>query len=297
MLTGFTAPGQAGRDGCPLRFLDFPQDADHTIYIIPLQPGAPKMFKRRVGELAKRPHIVPADATVTQAANLMAREDTSCLAAVSGAKVVGFLTERELTRHIDVDLDPDTPIRGLLIRPDGGILKDLPFDEAIKRMLERRVRHLPVLDVGGSLLGIVTDKELVDALAVDFMVENVVCRDLARPAPATLDARHPVREALSLMRVQNVGSVLAIADGKPAGIFTERDAMAAIMGRPERLDDPLSRYMSAPVVSVPVDAMVYKVILFMRQKAVRRVAVVEADGTLAGVLTQQDILQFARRLG
>ena len=255
------------------------------------------MFKRRVGELAKRPHIVPADATVTQAADLMAREDTSCLAAVSGAKVVGFLTERVLARHIDVDLEPDTPIRDFLARPGSGILKDLSVEEAVKHMLERRVRHLPVVDVGGSLLGIVTDKELVDALAVDFMVENVLCRDLARPRPATLAPDRPVGEALALMRAMDAGSVLLIADGKPAGIFTERDAMAAIMGRPERLDDPLSRHMHAPVISVPVDAMVYKVILFMRQKRVRRVAVVEHDGVLAGLLTQQDILRFARRLG
>ena len=71
------------------------------------------MFQRKVGELAKRPHIVAADATVTQAADLMVQEDVSCLAAVSGAKVLGFLTERDLVRHLDVDLAPDSPIRDM----------------------------------------------------------------------------------------------------------------------------------------------------------------------------------------
>ncbi len=60
---------------------------------------------------------------------------------------------------------------------------------------------------------------------------------------------------------------------------------------------PLSPHMSSPVVSVPGEAMVYKVILFMRQKGVRRVAVVGADGLLAGLLTQRDILLYARRMG
>ena len=254
------------------------------------------MFKRRVGELAKRPHIVPADATVTQAADLMISADVSCLAVVAGAKVVGFVTERELVRHLDVDLDPATPVRELVSRNTGGILKDLAVDEAIRRMLERRERHLPVVDISGSLLGLVTDKELVDALAVDFMVENLDCRALMRVEPIRLPPDFPVQSALDHMREKNAGSVLAVVDGKAAGIFTERDALRALMGRPERLNDPLSAHMSGPVVCVPVDAMVYKVILFMRQKGVRRLAVVETNGALAGMLTQQDLLLYARRL-
>ena len=256
------------------------------------------MFKRRVGELAKRPLIVPADATVTQAADLMVRADVSCLAAVTGAKVVGFVTERELTRRLDVDLDPGTPVRDVLSRTvGGGILKDLSAHEAIKTMLERKVRHLPVIDVGGSRIGVVTDKELVDALAVDFMVENVDCRAVMRPAPVILSPEQSVQTALDRMREVGVGSVLVVTDGKAAGIFTERDALRAIMGQPERLSHPVSAYMSRPVVSVPAEAMVYKVILYMRQKGVRRLAVTEADGRLAGVLTQPDILLYARRMG
>ena len=255
------------------------------------------MFKRRVGELAKRPHIMPADATVTQAADLMVRADISCLAAVTGAKVVGFLTERELVRHLDVDLDPATPIRDILSRGGIGIPKDLGVDEAIKRMLERRERHLPVVDAGGSLLGLVTDKELVDALAVDFMVESVDCRALMRADPVCMDPGQTVRTALDRMRQKNVGCVLVVEGGKAAGIFTERDALRAIMGQPERLADTVATYMSGPVVCVPVDAMVYKVILFMRQKGVRRLAVVEDDGSLAGLLTQPGILAYASRLG
>lgn len=256
------------------------------------------MFKRRVGELAKRPLIVPADATVTQAADLMVRADVSCLAVVTGAKVVGFVTERELVRHLDVDLDPGTPVREILSRTvGGGILKDLSATEAIKTMLERKERHLPVIDVGGSLIGVVTDKELVDALAVDFMVENVDCRAVMRPEPVCLAPDAPVQAALDRMRQAGIGSVLVAMDGKAAGIFTERDALRAIMGQPERLADPVSAYMSRPVVSVPAEAMVYKVILYMRQKGVRRLAVTEADGRLAGVLTQPDILLYARRMG
>jgi CBS domain-containing protein len=255
------------------------------------------MFRYCIGELAKRPPLIPADATMTQAADLMTQERVSCLAAMAGNKVVGFLTERELVQHLDVDMDPGTPIREFLAAASGGIPKDMPVSEAIKIMLERRVRHLPVLEKGGTLLGLVTDKELVDALAVDFMVENILCRDLMRADPFALAPEALIRDALALMRQKSIGCVLIVSEGKPVGIFTERDASAKIMGHPERLSEPLSRYMSAPVLIVPADAMVYKVILFMRQKGMRRVAVVESDGGLVGILTQQNILAYARRLG
>jgi CBS domain-containing protein len=254
------------------------------------------MFKHSVGDLAKRPPLVMADATMTQAADVMTLESASCLAVVNGNKVVGFLTENALVRHLDVDMDPDTPIREFCSPPSGAIPRETLVSEAVKLMLERRVRHLPVLDKGGSLLGLVTDKELVDALAVDFMVENIQCQELMRADAATLAPDRPVREALALMRQQDVDCILAVEDGKPVGIFSERDATAKIMGHPERLAEPVSRFMSGPVATVPTDAMVYKVILFMRQKGMRRVAVVAADGSLAGILSQQSILAYARRM-
>lgn len=254
------------------------------------------MFKHRVGDLAKKPPLVSAEATMTQAADIMAREGASCLAAVAGNKVVGFLGEGELVRHLDVDMDSDSSIRELISPPTGAVPMDMSVHEAAKIMLERRVRHLPVLGKSGTLLGLVTDKELVDALAVDFMVENIQCRSLMRPDPVCLAPSRPVRDALALMRQHGVDCVLAVDNGKPAGIFTARDATAKILGHPERLAESVSRYMSKPMVSVPVDAMVYKVILFMRQKGMRRVAVVEKDESLAGLLTQKHLLGYARRL-
>jgi CBS domain-containing protein len=255
------------------------------------------MFKRRVGELAKRPGLVVTEATAAQAAAAMTSQDTTCLAVVSGRKVMGFVTERALCLHLDVDLGPDTPIAEIITRTVETVPSSMTVDEAVKHMLEHKTRHLVVQGPGGTLHGLVTDKELVDALAVDFMVGNVTCQELLRPDTAVAAPERPVRDALTLMRERDVGSVLVVVDDKPAGIFTERDATTRILGYPERLTEPLSRHMTSPVICVPTSAMVYKVILFMRQRQVRRVAVVrEGEAVLAGILTQRHILAYSRRL-
>jgi CBS domain-containing protein len=256
------------------------------------------MFKRKVGELAKRPGLVGTEATAMAAAAAMASQDVDCLAAVNGRKVVGFVLERDLCRHLDVDLEPGTPVTEILSRSVGTVPGSMLVDEAVKHMLEQQRRHLVVQGPDGTVLGMVTDKELVDALAVDFMVENVTCQDLVRSDTVMASPDDPVRLALARMRERDTGSLVVVEGGKPVGIFTERDATSKILGHPERLTEPLGRYMSSPVISVPASAMVYKVILFMRQKGVRRVAVTQGqDGSLAGILTQRHILAYARRLG
>jgi CBS domain-containing protein len=256
------------------------------------------MFKRKVGELARQPGLMASDATAAAAAAAMASQGLDCLAVVTGRKVVGFVTEHDLCRRLDVDLEPDTPVTGILARSVGAVAGSMLVDEAVKHMLEQQRRHLVVRGQDGGMLGLVTDTELVDALAVDFMVENVTCEVFVRPDTVATAPDRPVREALALMRDRDVGSVMVVTGGKPAGIFTERDATTKILGHPERLTEPLERHMSAPVISVPTSAMVYKVILYMRQKDVRRVAVVrDDDGALAGLLTQRGILAQARRLG
>ncbi len=146
----------------------------------------------------------------------MARAGVSCLAVVRGARVVGFLTESELARHLDVDLDPTASIEDFLVRPSVSVPKDKPVEEAVKVMLEHHDRHLPVVDFGGSMLGLVTEKELVDALAVDFMVENAACKTLMRADPVTAAPETSVREALSRMRQSGAECVLVVSAGRPA---------------------------------------------------------------------------------
>jgi len=255
------------------------------------------MFKRTVGELAKRPVLVTTGTSVAEAAAAMAHHGVHILAVLAGRSIVGFITERDICQHLDVDLEPCMPVGELLDRSMPAVPRAMRVDEAVKLMLEKHARHLLVLErTGGNLLGLITDRELVDALAVDFMVENVTCQDLVRPDTVVAAPDESVRTGLARMREHDVGSLLILDGGRPTGMFTERDAITKILGHPERLAAPLARYMASPVICVPTGAMIYKVILYMRQKGVRRMAVIAEDGNLAGILTQRHILAYARRL-
>ncbi|GAB4337020.1 MAG: hypothetical protein Kow0010_25020 [Dehalococcoidia bacterium] len=67
--------------------------------------------------------------------------------------------------------------------------------------------------------------------------------------PATVGPTTTVREAVQLLRENPSGAVLVVEGTRAVGIFTERDVLRKIAGRPDRIDDPVAAYMTPdPVV-------------------------------------------------
>jgi acetoin utilization protein AcuB len=130
------------------------------------------------------------------------------------------------------------PVRRWMREPVLTIGADASVREATTVMRERGVRHLPVLDAGGKLVGIVTDRDLrqivldvaigrfaedVDGLK-DLRVREVMTWGVVTVTPAT-----HLREAARVMREQRIGSLPVVDDeARVVGILTERDLVDAL---------------------------------------------------------------------
>ncbi|RFC36217.1 MAG: CBS domain-containing protein [Candidatus Nitrotoga sp. LAW] len=104
-------------------------------------------------------------------------------------------------------------------------------------------------------------------------------------------------EASRLMRQHHVGNVLVVDDHNgvqvPVGIVTDRDLIMEIMA-PE-LDGAtitVGDIMSRELVTVKESTGVFEAIQYMRQKAVRRLPIVDESGGLVGILTLDDLLEL-----
>jgi acetoin utilization protein AcuB len=105
---------------------------------------------------------------------------------------------------------------------------DATCDQALAEMLRWKVRHLPVLDGGGDLRGIVTDRDLRHQLfapgALGRIGRTPAMRLLAeQPVHAGMSA--DVEEAAGIMRRHRVGSLPVLDGGKVVGILTETDLL------------------------------------------------------------------------
>jgi CBS domain-containing protein len=108
-----------------------------------------------------------------------------------------------------------------------------------------------------------------------------------------LVATHPgatVLEATLLMNEHRTGSVLVMSGGRLVGIFTERDVLRRIVAdRRSPEATPVREVMTDDVVCCGLDATVDEVADVMRFRRIRHVPVVDADGSVVGLVSIGDI--------
>lgn len=112
---------------------------------------------------------------------------------------------------------------------------------------------------------------------------------------ATADPDETITEAARRMRDRHVGDlVVSDAAGRPVGILTDRDiVVSAVAQSPDKLDALLVRdVMSRELITARTNEPAEEALRRMRERGVRRLPVVAADGQLEGIVAFDDILDL-----
>jgi CBS domain-containing protein len=101
--------------------------------------------------------------TVMDAVRTMARESIGAVAVTEGNVLVGMFSERDLMlRVVSEKRDPERILIGeVMTSPVATIGRDCTADDALKLMLEKHIRHLPLVDRDGSLAGMISIRSLL----------------------------------------------------------------------------------------------------------------------------------------
>ena len=110
---------------------------------------------------------------------------------------------------------------------------DTMVRDAVELMRSKLVRHLPVVDEAGHVLGIVTDRDLRHAAFVPALAEQVGWEPQRLKAPRVRDVMSwtavtthedtPLVQAALLMFQRRIGSLPVVTEGRLVGILTEQD--------------------------------------------------------------------------
>lgn len=106
--------------------------------------------------------------------------------------------------------------------------------------------------------------------------------------------RENARDAARRMVTEGVGTLVVLGgDRRPVGFLTDRDLMFHCIaeGR-DATRTPVEEIMAAPVVLVPESLPIEDALVRMAETRVRRLAVVDPAGCLAGVLALDDVLEL-----
>ncbi len=108
----------------------------------------------------------------------------------------------------------------------------------------------------------------------------------------TVDPGRTLAEAAKILSERRIGALL-VSDGRQpvSGIVSERDIVRALAERgAQALDEPVSRFMTAKVVTCTGQTSVNDLMELMTQQKFRHVPVVEG-GSLAGIISIGDVVK------
>lgn len=114
----------------------------------------------------------------------------------------------------------------------------------------------------------------------EVMVKNVI----------SVDYSTKILEVCKIMGEKKIGSVVVLKDGKPYGIFTERDLLSRVF-LDGSLEDEVGRYASTPLVVISPDYSVREAVKLMRDLRIKRLVVCEGD-EIVGIITASDIVKL-----
>ena len=105
------------------------------------------------------------------------------------------------------------------VRPDDIV------DFAASLMEWRYIRHVPVEDDSGRLLGLVSHRQLLRLVArgLDHDAPPAMVRDIMRTDPLSVDPETTTVDAIRLMREKRLSCLPVTENGKLVGLVTEYD--------------------------------------------------------------------------
>jgi CBS domain-containing protein len=113
--------------------------------------------------------------------------------------------------------------------------------------------------------------------------------DVMTGQPTTLPEEATVAEAAKRMRDEDIGDVLVVREGKLTAVVTDRDIAVRVVAeeRPPA-ETPLRDIASKELATLSPDDSIPDAVRIMRERAVRRIPVVE-DGVPVGIVSIGDL--------
>lgn len=238
-------------------------------------------------------------ASVFEVMQTMVAEDVGRIIVTDDDVPIGIFTEKDvLKRVVNAGISPrKTQIKEVMTTPVRAVREETHIIEAFGRMYRGKYRHLLVRGRRGKIIGIVSMRRILN-IAVELgqgLSETRRLGDIAAGAIESVAADTSVQDTVDIMVKRNVTAVVVTENGKPSGIFTERDVLKRVASREAPVKETMiKQVMTAPIITMPESTLVGDVLAEMSRRDIRNMPVKADNGDLIGLVSMPEILQYAR---
>jgi CBS domain-containing protein len=133
--------------------------------------------------MTENPRSIEASVSVVEAAGLMREEHIGSLPITDGEKLVGMITDRDITTRVVAEAaDPNaTSVGDVYSRDLISVEADKDLEEAVELMARHQVRRLPVVE-NDRLIGIVAQADIALALTENEQRTGELVEAISKPS-------------------------------------------------------------------------------------------------------------------
>jgi PAS domain S-box-containing protein len=293
--------------------LDLPS-LEQVIDRSPITISADALMSDVVTRMSQPPgsHCCLLDPDAHHHSDLHRTKHSSCVLVMAESELVGILTERDIVRLVASGVELfGVKVAEVMTHP----VITLTLSEAQTALTAstllraHQVRHLPILDAQGQLLGLVTPSLIRQALQPMYLLRQYRIAEVMTTEVIHAPRSASVLEIAQLMAESRVSCVVITeTDGEqadpvaddgcltPLGIITERDivqfrALALNFGQIQA-----ETVMSAPLFCLHPSDSLWVAHQRMQAQYVQRLVVAGDRGELLGIVTQTNLLQVLNPL-
>ena len=115
-------------------------------------------------------------------------------------------------------------------------------------------------------------------------------RTLITRAVLTVEESDSLQDTCEWMIERGVGSAVVLKEGKPSGIFTDRDTLRVVAQGADGSAITVGTCLTRKLITVTPAMEVLEAARIMREKGFRHLVVVNDTGTLEGLFSMRDLV-------
>jgi acetoin utilization protein AcuB len=182
---------------------------------------------------------VKPDVDVNQAAVLMSRARVGSAPVVTGADLVGIVTEIDLMRAFARGRrkgifggEQDPPVRDVMSKDIVSADLSTTIEQARELFRANQIRHLPIRR-GREIVAMASDRDVRRALG-QRRPDNIPVADVVQGGVITVPVSTRLSEAAEVMAANRISALIVQQDEHPAGILTTWDIVDHVAHMPWR---------------------------------------------------------------
>ena len=247
--------------------------------------------------------------SILDAKNLTLRHNISRVVVTKNKKVIGIITEKDISNFIYTSVVNRKPISKILIKEITlkkliTVGKNISLKECAKTMLNNNISSLLLTDTQNTITDIITKTDLIKVFKNHYYNRFKV-RELMSNKVHSVHPEESVFAVTLLMDKYNIKKVIVVKDKKPIGLVTAKDFLPLGMlirkKTMERIKDPTTAHitpillvqniMSINPITVTSNSDSSEAAKLMLRNRISGLPVVDNKENLVGIITKTDIVK------